>query len=153
VRLNELSPAPGSTKARKRVGRGTGSGHGKTSGRGHKGAGARSGSKKNSAYEGGQMPLQRRVPRLKGMARGPHKPARPKVYAPVNVGELAELEGDAIGVEEMKAAGLLRKKEALVKILGDGEISRAVTVRAHAFSGTAREKIEAAGGSVETLER
>jgi large subunit ribosomal protein L15 len=153
VRLNELSPAPGSTKARKRVGRGTGSGHGKTSGRGHKGAGARSGSKKNSAYEGGQMPLQRRVPRLKGMARGPHKPARPKVYAPVNVGELAELEGDAIGVEEMKAAGFLRKKEALVKILGVGEISRAVTVRAHAFSGTAREKIEAAGGSVETLER
>jgi large subunit ribosomal protein L15 len=153
VRLNELSPAPGSTKARKRVGRGTGSGHGKTSGSGHKGAGARSGSKKNSAYEGGQMPLQRRLPRLKGMARGPHKPARPKVYAPVNVGELAELEGDAIGVEEMKAAGLLRKKEALVKILGVGEISRAVTVRAHAFSGTAREKIEAAGGSVETLER
>ena len=153
MRLNELSPAPGSTKARKRVGRGTGSGHGKTSGSGHKGAGARSGSKKNSAYEGGQMPLQRRVPRLKGMARGPHKPARPKVYAPVNVGELAELEGDAIGVEEMKAAGLLRKKEALVKILGVGEISRAVTVRAHAFSGTAREKIEAAGGSVETLER
>jgi large subunit ribosomal protein L15 len=153
VRLNELSPAPGSTKARKRVGRGTGSGHGKTSGRGHKGAGARSGSKKNSAYEGGQMPLQRRVPRLKGMARGPYKPARPKVYAPVNVGELAELEGDAIGVEEMKAAGLLRKKEALVKILGVGEISRAVKVRAHAFSGTAREKIEAAGGSVETLER
>ena len=153
MRLNELSPAPGSTKARKRVGRGTGSGHGKTSGSGHKGAGARSGSKKNSAYEGGQMPLQRRVPRLKGMARGPHKPARPKVYAPVNVGELAELEGDAIGVEEMKAAGLLRKKESLVKILGVGEISRAVTVRAHAFSGTAREKIEAAGGSVETLER
>jgi len=87
------------------------------------------------------------------MARGPHKPARPKVYAPVNVGELAELEGDAIGVEEMKAAGLLRKKEALVKILGVGEISRAVKVRAHAFSGTAREKIEASGGSVETLER
>lgn len=153
MRLNELSPAPGSTKARKRVGRGTGSGHGKTSGSGHKGAGARSGSSTNSAYEGGQMPLQRRVPRLKGMARGPHKPARPKVYAPVNVGELAELEGDAIGVEEMKAAGLLRKKESLVKILGVGEISRAVKVRAHAFSGTAREKIEAAGGSVETLER
>ena len=152
MRLNELSPAPGSTKARKRVGRGTGSGHGKTSGRGHKGAGARSGSKKNSAYEGGQMPLQRRVPRLKGMARGPHKPARPKVYAPVNVGELAELEGDAIGVEEMKAAGLLRKKETLVKILGVGEISRAVTVRAHAFSGTAREKIEAAGGTAQIIE-
>ena len=153
MRLNEIGPAPGSTRGRKRVGRGIGSGQGKTSGRGHKGAGARSGSKKNFAYEGGQMPLQRRLPRLKGMARGPHKPAHPKVYAPVNVGELVELEGDAIGVEEMKAAGLLRKKEALVKILGVGEISRAVTVRAHAFSGTAREKIEAAGGSVETLER
>jgi len=153
VRLNELGPAPGSKKARKRVGRGTGSGHGKTSGRGHKGAGARSGAKAHATYEGGQMPLQRRLPRLKGMARGPHTPARPKVYAPVNVGELAQLEGDTIGVEEMKAAGLVRKKETLVKILGNGEISRAVTVRAHAFSGTAREKIEAAGGGVETLER
>ena len=152
MRLNELSPAPGSKKARKRVGRGTGSGHGKTSGRGHKGAGARSGAKAHSTYEGGQMPLKRRMPRLTGMASGPHPPARPKVYAPVNVGELAELEGDTIGVEEMKAAGLVRKKETLVKILGNGEISRAVTVRAHAFSGTAREKIEAAGGGVETLE-
>ena len=120
MRLNELGPAPGSKKARKRVGRGTGSGHGKTSGRGHKGAGARSGAKAHSTYEGGQMPLQRRLPRLKGMARGPHTPARPKVYAPVNVGELAELDGDTIGVEEMKAAGLVRKKETLVKILGNG---------------------------------
>ncbi len=153
MRLNELSPAPGSKKARKRVGRGTGSGHGKTSGRGNKGAGARSGAKAHSTYEGGQMPLQRRLPRLKGMARGPHTPARPKVYAPVNVGELAQLQGDTIGVEEMKAAGLVRKKETLVKILGVGEIGRAVTVRAHAFSATAREKIEAAGGGVETLER
>jgi large subunit ribosomal protein L15 len=153
VRLNELSPAPGSTKARKRVGRGTGSGHGKTSGSGHKGAGARSGSKKNSAYEGGQMPLQRRVPRLKGMARGPHTTARPKLYAPVNVGELAELDRDEVGVEELKAAGVVRRKDNLVKILGDGEIGRAVTVRAHAFSKVAIEKIEAAGGSVEVLER
>ncbi len=153
MRLNELSPVPGSTRSRKRLGRGKGSGQGKTAGRGNKGAGARSGSKSNSAYEGGQMPLQRRLPRLKGMARGPHKPARPKVYAPVNVGELAELEGDAIGVEEMKAAGLVRKKEMLVKILGDGEVSRAVTVRAHAFSKVAKEKIEAAGGGIETLEQ
>ncbi len=153
MRLNELSPVPGSTRSRKRLGRGKGSGQGKTAGRGNKGAGARSGSKSNSAYEGGQMPLQRRLPRLKGMARGPHKPARPKVYAPVNVGELAELEGDAIGVEEMKAAGLVRKKEMFVKILGDGEVSRAVTVRAHAFSKVAKEKIEAAGGGIETLEQ
>ena len=153
MRLNELSPAPGSRRSRKRLGRGTGSGYGKTSGRGHKGAGARSGSGAHTTYEGGQMPLQRRLPRLKGMARGPHTVARPKNFAPVNVGELAELSGDEIGVEELKAAGVVRKKEEMVKILGDGEIGRAVTVRAHAFSRSAREKIEAAGGSVEVLER
>ena len=153
MRLNELSPAPGSTRSRKRLGRGTGSGNGKTSGRGHKGAGARSGSGAHTTYEGGQMPLQRRLPRLKGMARGRHTVARPKNYAPVNVGELAEISGDEVGVEELKAAGVVRKKEEMVKILGDGEIGRAVTVRAHAFSKSAREKIEAAGGSVEVLER
>jgi large subunit ribosomal protein L15 len=152
VRLNELGPAPGSKKSRKRLGRGTGSGYGKTAGRGQKGALSRSGAKAHMTHEGGQMPLQRRLPRLKGMARGPHTPARPKVYAPLNVGELAELSGDEIGVEELKAAGVVRKKENLVKILGDGEIGRAVTVRAHAFSETAKEKIEAAGGSVEVLE-
>ena len=153
MRLNELGPAPGSKKDRKRVGRGTGSGHGKTSGRGHKGAKARSGAKAHLAYEGGQMPLQRRLPRLKGMARGPHTTARPKLYAPVNVGELAELDRDEVGVEELKAAGVVRRKDNLVKILGDGEIGRAVTVRAHAFSKVAIEKIEAAGGSAEVLER
>ena len=99
------------------------------------------------------MPLQRRLPRLKGMARGPHTVARPKNFAPVNVGELSELSGDEIGIEKLKAAGVVRKKEEMVKILGDGEIGRAVTVRAHAFSRSAREKIEAAGGSVEGLER
>lgn len=152
MRLNELGPAPGSKKSRKRLGRGTGSGYGKTAGRGQKGALSRSGAKAHMTHEGGQMPLQRRLPRLKGMARGPHTPARPKVYAPINVGELAELSGDEIGVEELKAAGVVRKKENLVKILGDGEIGRAMTVRAHAFSETAKEKIEAAGGSVEVLE-
>ena len=153
MRLNELSPAPGSKKARKRVGRGTGSGHGKTSGRGHKGAGARSGATAHSTYEGGQMPLQRRLPRLKGEARGRHTVARPVVYAAVNLGELADISGDTIGPDELRAAGLVRKKAELVKILGDGEIGRAVTVSAHAFSRSAREKIEAAGGSVEVLER
>ncbi|MDQ4043077.1 MAG: 50S ribosomal protein L15 [Actinomycetota bacterium] len=153
MRLNELGPVPGSRKDRKRVGRGTGSGQGKTSGRGHKGANARSGAKAHLAYEGGQMPLQRRLPRLKGMARGPHTTARPKVYAPVNVGELAELDRDEVGVEELKAAGVVRRKDNLVKILGEGEIGRAVTVRAHAFSKAAKEKIEAAGGKVEVLER
>jgi large subunit ribosomal protein L15 len=153
MRLNELSPAPGSKKARKRVGRGTGSGHGKTSGRGHKGAGARSGAQARSTYEGGQMPLQRRLPRLKGEARGRHTVARPTLYAAVNLGQLDELAGDTIGPEELRGAGLVRKKAELVKILGDGEIGRSVTVRAHAFSKSAREKIEAAGGNAEVLER
>jgi large subunit ribosomal protein L15 len=153
VRLNDLSPSPGSKKARKRVGRGTGSGHGKTSGRGHKGAGARSGASAFAGYEGGQMPLQRRLARLKGEARGRHTVARPTVYAPVNLSELSDISGDTIGPDELRAAGLVRKKAELVKILGDGEIGRAVAVRAHAFSKSAREKIEAGGGSVEILER
>ena len=153
MRLNELKGAPGSKKARKRVGRGTGSGRGKTSGRGHKGAGARSGAKAHATYEGGQMPLQRRLPRLKGEARGRHTVARPTVYAAVNLGQLGGLSGDTIGPEELRAAGLVRKKAELVKILGNGEVGRAVTVRAHAFSKAAREKIEAAGGNVEVLER
>ena len=153
MRLNELKGAPGSRKARKRVGRGMGSGHGKTSGRGHKGAGARSGAKAHATYEGGQMPLQRRLPRLKGEARGLHTVARPVVYAAVNLGQLENVSGDTIGPDELRAAGLVRKKADLVKILGDGEIGRAVTVRAHAFSKSAKEKIEAAGGTTEVLER
>jgi large subunit ribosomal protein L15 len=152
VRLNEIGPAPGSTRERKRKGRGKGSGDGKTSGRGHKGAGARSGSSSYAAYEGGQMPLQRRLPRLKGMARGRHTVARPTVYAAVNLYQLAEVPGDEIGLDELRSAGLIRKKENLVKILSEGEIGRAVTVRANAFSAAAREKIEAAGGTAEVVE-
>ncbi|MBA3792719.1 MAG: 50S ribosomal protein L15 [Rubrobacter sp.] len=153
MRLNDISPAPGSTRGRKRVGRGIGSGKGKTSGRGHKGAGARSGSSTHAAYEGGQMPLQRRLPRLKGQARGRHTVARPVNYAPVNISDLEGVSGDTIGPDELRAAGLVRKKAKLVKILGNGEVGRAVTVRAHAFSETAKTKIEAGGGSVEVLER
>ena len=153
MRLNDISPAPGSTRGRKRVGRGIGSGKGKTSGRGHKGAGARSGSTTHAAYEGGQMPLQRRLPRLKGEARGRHTVARPVNYAPVNLSDLEGVSGDTIGPDELRAAGLVRKKAKLVKILGNGEVGRAVTVRAHAFSETAKSKIEAGGGSVEVLER
>ena len=153
MRLNEIHPAEGSTKERKRLGRGKGSGNGKTSGRGHKGARARSGASTHQNYEGGQMPLQRRLPRLKGVARGRHTVARPKVYAAVNVGELEAVSGDTIGTEELRAAGLVGKRGELVKILGDGEIGRSVTVRAHAFSNVAREKIAAAGGSIEILER
>jgi large subunit ribosomal protein L15 len=99
------------------------------------------------------MPLQRRLPRLKGAARGRHTVARPTVYAAVNLGELQGVPGDTIGPDELRAAGLVRKKAELVKILANGEIGRAVTVRAHAFSKSAREKIEAGGGSVEVLER
>ena len=153
MRLNELKGAPGSKKARKRVGRGTGSGRGKTSGRGHKGAGARSGASAFAGYEGGQMPLQRRLPRLKGEARGRHTVARPTVFAPVNLGELQNLPGDTIGPDELRAAGHIRKKAELIKILGDGDAGRAVTVKAHAFSKSAKEKIEAGGGNVEVLER
>ncbi|HEV3476005.1 MAG TPA: 50S ribosomal protein L15 [Rubrobacteraceae bacterium] len=153
MRLNEIKGTPGSKKARKRVGRGMGSGHGKTSGRGHKGAGARSGAKAHATYEGGQMPLQRRLPRLKGEARGRHTVARPVVYAGVNLSQLEGVSGGTIGPDELRAAGLVRKKAELIKILGDGEIGRAVTLRAHAFSKAAREKIEAAGGTAEVLER
>ncbi len=153
MRLNDISPAPGSTRGRKRVGRGIGSGKGKTSGRGHKGAGARSGSSTHAAYEGGQMPLQRRLPRLKGEARGRHTVARPVNYAPVNLSDLEGVSGDTIGPDELRAAGLVRKKAKLVKILANGEVGRAVTVKAHAFSETAKSKIEAGGGSVEVLER
>ena len=153
MRLNELSPVPGSTKARKRLGRGKGSGYGKTSGKGHKGAKSRSGASSYMGYEGGQMPLQRRLPRLKGEARGRHTVARPTVYTPINLAQLEEVSGDNIGPEELRDAGLTRKKGGLVKILGDGEIGRSVTIRAHAFSRTAKEKIEAAGGSAEILER
>jgi large subunit ribosomal protein L15 len=99
------------------------------------------------------MPLQRRLPRLKGEARGRHTVARPTLYAPVNLGQLGDISGDTIGPEELRAAGLVRKKAELVKILGEGEIGRSVTVRAHAFSGSAKAKIEAAGGNAEVLER
>jgi large subunit ribosomal protein L15 len=99
------------------------------------------------------MPLQRRLPRLKGEARGRHTVARPTIYAAVNLGQLGDISGDTIGPEELRAAGLVRKKAELVKILGEGEIGRSVTVRAHAFSGSATAKIEAAGGNAEVLER
>ena len=153
MRLNELSPAPGSRKSRKRIGRGKGSGNGKTSGRGHGGAGSRSGVGSFTRDEGGQLPLQRRLPRLKGMARGPHTPAHQTVYAAVNVGDLDGVPGDSISIDEFRGAGLVGKKNVQVKVLGDGEIGRAVIVRAHAFSKSAREKIEAAGGTAEVLER
>lgn len=126
------------------MGRGEGSGHGKTGGRGTKGTKARGSVK--AFFEGGQMPLVRRVPKLKGF-----KPPRRKVYGAVNLSALARLESATIGPEELRATGTVRKKDALIKVLGQGEIDRPVTVRAHAFSASARAKIEAAGGTTEVI--
>ncbi len=145
IGLDNLSPTPGSRGKRKRVGRGHGSGHGKTSGRGHKGQKSRSGAAIPAWFEGGQMPLYRRVPK-----RG-FKPINRREYQVVNLGLIASLEGSAFGPEELKAHGLIASLTKPVKILGVGSAGRAVTVRAHAFSATAREKIEADGGTVELI--
>lgn len=142
--LHDLSPVPGSHRDRKRVGRGPGSGTGKTSGRGHKGQKARSGGNIARGFEGGQMPLQRRLPK-----RGFHNPFRTE-YQVVNVRDLAGLEGE-VDPRALKQAGLIGSLRRPVKILGEGELSAALEVRAHAFSGSAREKIEGAGGSVRVL--
>jgi len=147
MRLHELKPHPGARRRAKRVGRGTGSGHGKTSGRGQKGQGARSGGTKEPWFEGGQTPLVRRVPK-----RGFNNRFR-KEYAVVNVAALAERfeDGAAVTPESLSERGLLKGRDRKVKILGDGELSRPLEVRAHAFSRSAVAKIEAAGGKVEVL--
>jgi large subunit ribosomal protein L15 len=144
--LSNLSPAPGARKPRRRVGRGPGSGLGKTSGRGHKGKGARSGGNTAPGFEGGQMPLQRRLPK-----RGFRNPFR-RTYAIVN---LARLEacfdgGAAIDPEALAARGLVRAGRP-VKVLGTGELSKSLTVKAHAFSESAKARIAAAGGSTEVI--
>ena len=144
--LSDLSPAPGSRSARKRLGRGPGSGLGKTSGRGHKGKGARSGGNTHPRFEGGQMPLQRRLPK-----RGFRSPFRVE-YAIVNLAKLeATFEGGAVVDPEMLAArGLVRRGE-FVKVLGHGSLSKSLTVKAHAFSESAKAAIGAAGGSAEVM--
>lgn len=143
MNLHDLSPADGSTKKRKRVGRGPGSGNGKTAGRGHKGQRSRSGYSSRVGFEGGQMPLVRRVPK-----RGFTNIFRSE-YTVINVGELAELNGD-VTPEVLVRHGLVRKNMK-VKVLGGGELSVALNVKADSFSKTAREKIEAAGGQCEEL--
>jgi len=145
VGLDNLSPAPGSRGQRKRVGRGHGSGHGKTAGRGHKGQKSRSGASIPAWFEGGQMPLYRRVPK-----RG-FKPLDRREFQVVNLGMLADVEGSEFGPEQLKARGLIASLKKPVKILGWGSAGRALTVRAHAFSATAREKIEADGGTAELI--
>ena len=148
MRLDDLKPAAGSNKKRKRVGRGDGSGHGKTSCRGHKGQGSRSGGNTKPGFEGGQMPLQRRLPK-----RGFHNIFRNEM-AVVNLAQLDALAGAGeIAPETMSQYGLISGKNRQVKVLGEGNWTKPVTVRAHGFSAGAREKIEAAGGRAELIAR
>jgi large subunit ribosomal protein L15 len=154
--LHNLKPARGSRKNRKRVGRGEGSGLGKTAGRGHKGAGARSGSKRKVAREGGQNPIHMRMRKL----RGPHmKKSMPfekfRTHTqPVNLKDLEARfdKGADVTPELLRKSGLASRKGVPVKVLGQGELKKSLTVHAHAFSASAREKIEAAGGSCQVIE-
>ena len=154
--LHTLKPAPGSRKARKRVGRGEGSGTGKTSGRGQKGAGARSGSKRRANFEGGQMPIHMRMRKLRGphMKKSmPFEPFRTHTQA-VNLQDLERRfdSGADVTLEALASAGLAKAKDVPVKILAKGAISKPLTVHAHKFSGAAKEAIEAAGGTATVIE-
>ncbi|MEJ5348405.1 MAG: 50S ribosomal protein L15 [Desulfosoma sp.] len=146
MRLDDLQPAAGSRKDKKRIGRGSGSGLGKTAGKGHKGQKARAGGGVVPWFEGGQMPLQRRVPK-----RGFHNKFR-KVYTVVNVGDLDRFEqGATVGPEELALAGLAKKKADGIKLLADGELTKALSIRVHKASAAAVAKVEAVGGRVEIL--
>ena len=146
MKLNELSPAAGSAKAAYRKGRGAGSGNGKTAGKGHKGQNARSGGGVRPGFEGGQLPLYRKLPK-----RGFNNRFAVN-YAIVNVEALNAFEnGAVVDVEALKAKKLVRKELDGVKILGNGELTKALTVKATVFSATAKEKIEAAGGKIEEV--
>jgi large subunit ribosomal protein L15 len=145
MRLNDLKPDPGSRKEKTRKGRGLGSGKGRTAGRGTKGQTARN--TVRIGFEGGQTPIQRRLP----FKRGFRNPFRVE-YVAVNVSQLERFDGSApVTPELLREANLVRNSEDRVKVLGDGELSRALTVQAHAFSKSAIEKIQAAGGTAETL--
>ena len=145
MNLSDLKPPEGQNHRSKRVGRGFGSGMGKTSGRGENGQKSRSGYSRRRGFEGGQMPLIRRVPK-----RGFHNPFR-KQFAAVNVGRLDQLEGDVFTPEALQQNGVVKKLGDGLKILGGGEISRPLTVSAHRFSASAQEKIEKAGGKIEVI--
>ena len=147
MKLHELSPAEGSKRAVKRIGRGAGSGQGKTAGKGHKGAKARSGYSRNPGFEGGQMPLQRRVPK-----RGFNNIFRTE-YAVVNLASLEERfeAGATVDAESLKACGLIKKELDGIKVLANGELTKALNVKVNAVSEAAKSKIEAAGGTVEVL--
>ncbi len=146
ITLDMLRPHDGSKRKKKRVGRGLGSGHGKTACRGTKGQGARSGAGVSPGFAGGQMPLYRQLPK-----RGFKNPFR-KVYGVINVQDLASLESEGpIDLEYLQSRGLVAKRYHLLKVLGEGEITRPVRVRAHAASASAKRKIEEAGGGVEIV--
>jgi len=146
MRLEDLKPNQGATKKTKRVGRGVGSGHGKTATKGHKGQKARSGGVKPAGFEGGQMPLQRRIPK-----RGFTNIFREE-YSVVNLSDLEKIGGsEPITPEVLQHHGLVKNVKAGVKVLGMGELKKALTVRAHKFSKSASEKIQAAGGKVEVI--
>ncbi len=146
--LHELSPAPGSRRKRKRLGQGIASGTGKTSGKGHKGQKSRAGRKVRPGFEGGQMPLIRRIPK-----RGFNNARFAKEYQVVNLESIAAKfdSGATVGFDELYGARLIRKDTLPVKILAAGDIDKALTVKAHAFSAQARMKIEAAGGKAEVI--
>ena len=155
INLSSVRPKPGSRRPRKRIGRGEGSGQGKTAGRGHKGYGARSGSKRKVGYEGGQNPIHMRMRKLRGNNKKmsmPFEPFRTHTQ-PVNLADLEERfdAGAEVTPETLRAAGLAKRAHP-VKVLGRGELSKKLTVRAHGFSASAREKIEKAGGTVELIE-
>jgi len=146
MRLNDLAPAPGARKNRKRVGRGVGSGWGKTAGRGSKGQNSRSGGGVRPGYEGGQMPIHRRLPK-----RG-FKNIFKKIYAIVNIRDLARFEsGSVVDEAALVRAGLVKGKRDGIKLLGQGEINMPLTVKIHTVSQSAQNKIESAGGTVEVL--
>ena len=156
IGLHNLKPAPGSRKPRKRVGRGEGSGTGKTAGRGQKGYGSRSGAKSRARFEGGQNPIHMRMRKLRGphMKKSmPFEPFRTHTQ-PVNIGDLDRRfdAGDAVTLEAMNAKGLGTRSGVPVKVLAKGELSKALTVHGHAFSKGARERIEAAGGTCQLIE-
>jgi large subunit ribosomal protein L15 len=156
IGLHNLKPAPGSRRPRKRIGRGEGSGTGKTAGRGQKGYGSRSGSKRRARFEGGQNPIHMRRRKLRGPNKKmsmPFEPFRTHTQ-PVNLADLDARfdDGASVDLEALRGAGLATRKNVPVKILGRGELTKPLTVHAHGFSKTAREKIEAAGGSVQVVE-
>lgn len=146
MKIHELSPAPGSNHESYRKGRGAGSGNGKTAGKGHKGQKARSGGGVRPGFEGGQMPLQRRIPK-RGFVN-----IFATRYTAVNLSALERFEsGATVDAEALKAAGIIKKEQDGVKILGQGELSKALTVKAAKFSESAKQKIEAAGGKAEVI--